>query len=244
MLIGGLQKLTLIDYPGKTACTVFSIGCNFRCPWCYAGELILRQRTKAVPKISERNFFNFLKKRKGFLDGVVLCGGEPCLHDNLPAFCGKIKSMGYAVKLDTNGSNPAMLKKLFKGKLVDYLAMDVKAPLGQKSGNKASAGQCQKYEKAVGKKIDLETLKKSIELIKNSGVDYEFRTTIVPGIHSKEDIVRLAKEISPAKKYYLQGFRPENAIVPDFQKLRPFSDKYMKEIQKAVIPFFDVCKVR
>ncbi|MDP2930763.1 MAG: anaerobic ribonucleoside-triphosphate reductase activating protein [bacterium] len=130
MIIAGLQKTTLIDYPAKIACTVFLAGCNFRCPWCYSSELVLPEKIKKQSQISARDFFKFLKGKKGLLDGIVLCGGEPSLNKDLPVFIKKIKKMGFLVKLDTNGSNPEMLKRLIKQKLVDYVAMDIKAPLG------------------------------------------------------------------------------------------------------------------
>ena len=126
MLICGLQKVTLIDFPGLVACTVFLSGCNFRCPWCYSKELVLPQNVKSQPKISELYFFNFLKTRRGLLGGVVVCGGEPTIHKELPGFIKKIKKMGYPVKLDTNGSNPGVLKKLIGDNLLDYVAMDIK----------------------------------------------------------------------------------------------------------------------
>ena len=231
MNIGGLQKLTLIDYPGRVACTVFLIGCNFRCGYCYNPELVLPEQIKNQSIISEKEFFIFLKKRKGLLEGVVICGGEPTtqanevsaasqgntkcstsIHKGLIDFIKKIKKLGYLVKLDTNGSNPEMLKRLINEKLIDYVAMDIKAPLSQ-----------EKYEKVTGVKIDINKVKKSIELIKNSGLDYEFRTTVIPTIHTKEDIVQITKEISPAKKYFLQNFRPEKTIDQKFEKIKPFT---------------------
>ena len=238
MLIGGLQKLTLIDYPGKLAGTVFLIGCDFRCPWCYNPELVLPEKIKKHKKISEKYFFEFLKQRKGLLEGVVVCGGEPTINKDLPDFIKKIKKLGYAVKLDTNGSSPEMLKKLISEKLIDYVAMDIKAPIGAKSqitNSKSQTNsklQISKYKKATGIKVDIKKIKKSVEIIKNSGIDYEFRTTMVPGVHTKEDILQIAKELSPAKKYYLQNFRPEKTIDPKFKKIRPFSQKQLERLQK------------
>ena len=127
MIIGGLQKTTLIDYPGKISCVVFLAVCNFRCPWCYSGELVLPIKIAQQPRISEKEFFDFLRSRKGLLEGVVICGGEPTVNKDLPQFVEKIKGMGYFVKLDTNGSNPKMLKDLVGRGLVDYVAMDIKA---------------------------------------------------------------------------------------------------------------------
>jgi len=231
MKIGGLQKLTLIDFPSRVACTVFLSGCNFRCPFCYSPELVLPEQIKNNPGISERNFFNFLKERKNLLEGVTICGGEPSCDKKLPDLIKKIKKMGFQVKLDTNGSNPEMLAKLIGKKLVDYVAMDVKAPPGA-------------YEKATGVKTDLDKIKKSIDIIKNSDVDYEFRSTIVPGIHTRDDIIEMAKWISGAKRYYLQSFLPEKTIDPEFKKIKPYPRDFLLEIQKAISPFFEICQVR
>jgi pyruvate formate lyase activating enzyme len=241
MRIGGLQKLTLIDYPGKLACTVFLIGCPFRCPWCYSSELVLPEKIKKQPQISQKEFFEFLQEKRGLLEAVVVCGGEPTINKNLSSFIKKIKKLGYLVKLDTNGSNPEMLKKLMAEKLIDYVAMDVKAPLAQFL---IFNFQFSKYEETTGVKVNLENIRKSIEIIKNSGIDYEFRTTIVPTIHTKEDIIQIAKEISPAKRYYLQNFRPEKTLDPKFEKTRPYPQKYLLEIQKAIAPFFENCQIR
>ncbi len=231
MTIGGLQKATLIDFPGKVACTVFLSGCNFRCPWCYSRELVLPQNIAVQPKISEKQFFDFLKTRQDLLSGVVVCGGEPTTHKDLPQFIQKIKKMNFLVKLDTNGSNPCALKNLLKDHLLDYVAMDIKAPFS-------------KYDEATGTKVDLEKIKESVDLIKNSNIDYEFRTTVVPTVHTKEDIIEIAKWIAPAKKYYLQKFLPEKTVNPEFEKQRPFSDEDLLDIQKTVAPLFEICEIR
>ncbi len=232
MQIGGLQKSTLIDYPGLVACTVFLIGCNFRCPWCYSSELVLPDKITKQPVISEEEFFSFLEKRKDLLEGVVICGGEPTINPSLPEFILKIKEMGFKVKLDTNGSNPEMIKELIEENLLDYIAMDIKAPLKKK------------YEKATGVKVDLEKIKKSIEIIKNSKIDYEFRTTVVPEIHTKKDFIEIAKDISPAKKYFLQNFRAEKNIDSSFQNKKPHSSDFLKKTAEEISSFFEVCKVR
>jgi len=229
--IGGLQKVTLIDYPGRIAATVFLCGCNFRCPWCYSSELVLPEKIKKQPRISEKDFFNFLKERKELLEGVVICGGEPTVHKDLPVFLKKIKKLGYLVKIDTNGSNPGMLKKLIDEKLIDYVAMDIKAPK-------------EKYSKAVGAKVDVKKIQKSIDILRKSKVDHEFRSTIIPGVHNKKDIIDMARWIRGGKAYYLQQFRPEKTIDPKFEKIKPYSQEYLIEIQKAIVPFFDVCQVR
>ena len=230
MILGGLQKLTLIDFPGRLACTVFLSGCNFRCPWCYSKELVLPQNIEVQPKISEKQFFDFLETRQDLLSGVVVCGGEPTTQEDLPQFVEKIKKMNFLVKLDTNGSDPRALQELFKDRLLDYVAMDVK--------------QFQKYNEATGVKTDLAKIKESVELIKNSGVDYEFRTTVVPTIHAKEDIIEIAKWLSPAKRYYLQNFRSEKTVNPSFENQKPYSNEDLLDIQKAIAPLFEVCEIR
>jgi len=229
MTIGGLQKLTLIDYPGKLAATVFFLGCNFRCPWCYSSELVLPEKIEEQPKISEKDFFDFLKERKELLEAVVLCGGEPTVNKDLPKFVKKIKKMGYAVKLDTNGSNPKMLKVLIDKKLIDYVAMDIKLPK-------------ERYSELYSK---VESIEKSIKILKQNRVDYEFRTTVVPTVLEKQDILKIAKWIGgPNVKYYLQNFRAEKTIDPKFEKIKPYSDKYLLDIRKAISPFFEVCQIR
>jgi len=244
MRIGGLQKTTLIDYPGRVAATVFLMSCNFRCPWCYSPELVLPKKIKNQPKISEKDFFDFLKERKGLLDGVCITGGEPTINKDLPDFIKKIKKLGYLVKIDTNGSAPQMLKNLIEEKLIDYVAMDIKAPR-------------EKYEEVAGRKININNIEKNIKILKESIIDHEFRTTVVPTIHSKEDIIKIANWIGPAKKYYLQNFRPDSNpptalplrrapkhIDPKFEKIKPYPQEYLIEIQKAISPFFEICQIR
>jgi len=231
MLIGGLQQLTLIDYPGKLAATVFLAGCDFRCPWCYSSEIVLPEKIAKHPKISERELFKFLKSKEGLLEGVVVCGGEPFLNKDLPKFVKNIKKLGLAVKVDTNGSFPETLKRLIDEKLIDYAAMDIKAPK-------------EKYETLVGRKINIKNIERSVALLMENRVDYEFRTTVVPDLLKKEDILKIARWISGAKRYYLQTFRPEKNLDPKFQEIKPYSEKYLLAIQKAVSPFFEVCRVR
>ena len=229
--IGGLQKLTLIDYPGRLAATVFLCGCNFRCPWCYSSELVLPEKIKNQPRIPEKEFLDFLKERKTLLEGLVLCGGEPTYHKELPDLIKKIKKLGFLVKLDTNGSNPKMIKKLIDNKLIDYVAMDVKLPK-------------ERYPKIYGKRVKIKNIEESIKILKNEKIDSEFRTTVVPTILKKEDILKIARWISPAKKYYLQNFRPEKTLDPKFEKIKPYPQEFLVEIQKAIAPFFEICQVR
>lgn len=223
MLIGGLQKTTLIDFPGKIACTVFLSGCNFYCPWCYSPELVLPEKIKKHAQlghpISEKEFFEFLKSKEGLLEGVVICGGEPTLNKDLSEFIKKIKKLGFSVKLDTNGSNPEMLKDLINKKLVDYVAMDIKAPLN-------------KYQVSGIKYQALENIEESVEILKKGKVDYEFRSTVLPNVHSEEDIINMAKWIKGSRVYYLQQFRPEKTLDPKYEKYKPFSQEQLEKIQK------------
>jgi len=230
MLIGGLQKLSLLDYPDKLSAIIFTAGCNFRCPYCHNPELV----TKIVKKnlLTQKEIFEFLDKRKNKLDAVVITGGEPTLHADLPNFIAKIKKLGFLVKLDSNGTNPQMIKKLIQKKLIDYIAMDIKAPLS-------------KYEKTVNIKMDIKKIKKSIELILNSGLPYEFRSTIMPKLHTPKDIEQMAKLISGAKKYFLQKFVPSgNLNNQNFNELMPFTDEEMKMLAKICEPFVKKCKTR
>jgi len=236
MHIGGLQKTTLIDYPGKIACTVFTVGCNFRCPWCYSSELVLPEKIVDQPEILEQDFFDFLEKRKGQVDGVVICGGEPTMQADLPHFCERIKKLGYVVKLDTNGSNCKMLKQLIDERLIDYIAMDIK-------------GSLKKYPQAIGHKADatkgiIDNVLKSVELLKQDKVDYEFRTTFTPKILDKQDILDIAEWLTPAKKYYIQNFRAEKNLDPDFIKIRPYSDEYVSDVRDSIVHLFEVCEIR
>ena len=232
MIISGLQKNTLIDFPGKLACTVFISGCNFFCPWCYSAELVLPEKIKQQPEISEKEFFDFLKERQGLLDGVVICGGEPTMRKDLPEFIKKIKDLCFSVKLDTNGSNPAMLKELINGNLLDYVAMDIKTTKD-------------KYNKDLGIKVDMEKIEESIEILKKGKVPFEFRTTVVPTVHEKEDLLNMAKWIAGQNvKYYLQNFRPEKTIDPKFEKIKPYPDEWMLAVKEEIAPLFQICEIR
>ncbi|MFA5009542.1 MAG: anaerobic ribonucleoside-triphosphate reductase activating protein [Candidatus Paceibacterota bacterium] len=234
-LIGGLQKVTLVDYPGKIACTIFLSGCNFRCPFCYSKELVLPESIKNHPRISEAEIFSFLEQRKDLLEGVVLCGGEPTINLDLPDLCRKIKNLGFYLKLDTNGSNPEMLEKLIDEKLIDYIAMDIKAPLTQ-----------EKYDYFTGVSLPIEKIKKSIDLIKKSGIDYEFRSTIVPGLHTREDIIQMAKDIAPANRYFLQQFRNDKETIDlILNSINPnYPDGFLESLEKEISLLFKFFKIR
>ena len=177
MNIQGFQKMTLLDFPGKVACIVFTGGCNLRCPFCHNGSLV---RRPAANKDMQREVLEYLEKRRGIVDGVVITGGEPLLQPDLGEFIARIKEMGYAVKLDTNGALPERLKGLLAAGNIDYIAMDIKSsPEG--------------YKKASGSEIDIENFRQSMEIIKQSGIEHEFRTTIVKGIHEAEDLLKIAQ---------------------------------------------------
>jgi pyruvate formate lyase activating enzyme len=204
MLLGGLQKMTLIDYPGKIAATVFTVGCNFRCPFCHNPELVLSSRftVSADDDSLEKEFFEFLKTRQCKLDGVCITGGEPTLQSDLVEFMTRIKELGFAVKLDSNGTRPDILKIVIDKKIVDYLAMDIKSDLIN-------------YEKVCQTKVDLERIKTSVDLIKNSGVNYEFRTTVVPGLHQEKDFKEIVKWLSGSRRYVLQRYQDYGKILDD-----------------------------
>ncbi len=212
MIIAGLQKLTLLDYPGKMAATLFTHGCNFRCPFCHNAPLVT---DKLSGQISEEEFFSFLSSRRGILDAVCITGGEPTLQKDLPEFIGKIKAMGFLVKLDTNGTNPDLLATLIEEGLIDYVAMDIKnAP--------------DKYDLTCGCDVDMDKVLTSVDILKMSGIDHEFRTTVVRELHTAEDLEAIARGIIGDSKYFLQQFIDgENVIAGG---LHPYTDGEMKEI--------------
>jgi len=230
MLIKGLQKLTLIDYPNKIAATIFIFGCNLRCPYCHNPELIHESEAKKIKTYSKEEILRFLKERCDFLEGICLTGGEPTLSKDLPSLIKSIKKIGYAIKLDTNGTNPRMLKELLKKKLIDYAAMDIKAPL-------------ERYEKVVNAPVNKNDIEESINTIKKLG-NYEFRTTIVPGLLDKQDIIEIARWIKPARAYYLQQFRPINCLDKSYNKKKPYPLEQLQEMRDAVKHFFQICEIR
>lgn len=192
MVIQGLQKLTLLDYPGKVACTIFTAGCNFRCPFCHNASLVID--TFNNEEIAEYDIFAFLKKRQGILEGVCVTGGEPLIQPDIEAFLGKIKELGFSVKLDTNGSSPHKLKKLIEGELVDYVAMDLK-------------NSAESYGKTIGiVDYDIGNIDRSIQYLLTSPVPYEFRTTVVQEFHKRSDFESMGHWIAGAQKYFLQQF--------------------------------------
>lgn len=229
MLISGLQKLTLLDYPGRVACTVFTGGCNFRCPFCHNAPLVLPEQL--AQDTDEEQVLSFLKKRVGVLDGVAITGGEPLLHKDIGAFLAKVKALGYQIKLDTNGSFPELLMELVKAGLVDRVAMDIKnAPAfyGETAG---VAG------------LDLAPIERSKDFLLSGVVDYEFRTTVVKGLHDEERLKEAARWISGAKEYYLQQFKDSGQVL-NITGLGAFDEKEMHALAEAVRPWVPAVQVR
>jgi len=230
MIIGGFQKFSLIDYPGKICAIIFTQGCNFRCPYCHNPELVNPKLFREP--IDENDIFRFLEMRKGKLDAVEITGGEPTLQPDLIEFMRKIKAMGFLIKLDTNGTNPEVVEKIIKNKLVDYIAMDVKAPL-------------EKYEKVVRAKVDKQKIKEAISLIMNSHIDYEFRTTVTKSILTKEDIIDIAKTIKGSKLYVLQKFIHSKILDPSLAKrAKTFSDAELEAIRSEAEKYVKECVIR
>lgn len=197
MKIYGLQKMTLLDFPGHVACTVFLGGCDFRCPYCHNFELA---DGTAKPVMDEEEFLSFLKKRQGLLDGVAITGGEPCLYMDLPDLLRKIRALGFLVKLDTNGYHPQLLKQILDEKLIDYAAMDIK-------------NSPEKYAVTCGvRSVDMDTIRTSIGTLMGSGIDYEFRTTVVEEFHEAADFEEMGKMIRGAKRYFLQSFTDRDSV--------------------------------
>ncbi len=226
--IKGIQKTSLIDYPHRVSSIVFLANCNFRCPYCQNPDLI--ENPEDFETIKEDELIKFLKKRKKWINALVITGGEPLIYNIIP-FLKKLKELGLQIKLDTNGSNPEQLKEIIDKKLVDYIAMDMKAPL-------------EKYTKTIGVKIDIEKIKKSIKLIINSGIDHEFRMTALPKLHSKKDILDITKQLKGAKAFYLQQFSPRVTLDKNFKKEKPFKKQELKQIRDKIKDRFEVCEIR
>ncbi len=229
MLVSGLQKLTLLDYPGTVACTVFTGGCNFRCPFCHNAPLVLPERL--ARDTDEEAVLSFLKKRVGVLDGVAITGGEPLLNRDMPDFLSKIRSLGYRIKLDSNGSFPDRLIEIVNAGLVDRVAMDIK--------NSPSL-----YPMTAGvEKLDMAAIERSKNFLLEGHVDYEFRTTVVKGIHTKESLMEAARWIEGAKEYYLQQFKDSGDVI-SIDGLTSFDEKEMHELADAVRPIVPAVQVR
>jgi len=219
MVIGGLQKSSLSDYPGRISAIVFTRGCGFRCPYCHNPELV--DPSRYAGEIPQAEIENFLRSRKGKLEGVVVSGGEPTVHEDLPEFLGTLKGMGYAVKLDTNGTNPRMLRRILSERLVDFIAMDIKAPPAL-------------YELTVNAPVAIEDILLSGELIRASRVPHEFRTTWIPALLTKADILVIAGIVAGCDRYVLQPFRSETMLDSSLSGRPPRDESDLRGIVEAV----------
>ena len=227
MQIYGLQKLTLLDFPRKNACTIFTGGCNFRCPFCHNGDLVLGNLPEPI---NTDELFAFLKKRSGVLDGVCITGGEPLLNPDIDSFIKEIRKLGYLIKLDTNGSNPEYLKNLVEQGLVDYVAMDIK--------NSKDA-----YPKTVGiDNFDVSPISESVEFLKNSKTDYEFRTTIVKEFHTEDDIMKIGEWLKDSKKYFLQNFVDSESVIK--KGLHSVDESELKNWKDILTRYIDFVEIR
>ena len=233
MVFGGFQKVTLLDYPGKTACTLFTTGCDFRCPFCQNSSLVCpdmaEQASKDVQTITESEILSFLKTRHDLLDGVCISGGEPLLHNELGSFIKDIKEMGFLVKLDTNGNHPDKLKELIESGLIDYVAMDIK-------------NTPEKYAMTAGiPDIDISAIEESVKILLSGIAAYEFRTTVVREFHTGEDLMSIAQWVSGARKYFLQRFVNSDGVLTN--GLQGYSDEEMHQFLvtvKSVLPTAEI----
>ena len=226
MDIHGLQKTTLLDFPGRVACTVFLAGCNLRCPFCHNAPLVL---TSPAPQLTDEAFFAFLRKRQGVLDGVCITGGEPTLRSDLPALIAKIRNLGFLIKLDTNGTNPAMLHQLLQDKLLDYVAMDIKnAP--------------SRYAETCGGVEVLDKVAESAALLMAGNTDYEFRTTCVHPLHDRQAMEDIGKWLAGAKNYYLQNFVDSGNLVGT--GISGLNLEAMEALRQAVLPYINNTHLR
>jgi len=223
MEIKGFVKSTLIDWEGKVASILWVGGCNFRCPYCYATDLVLNPA--GLPTIPFEEVIGFLKEKKKWIDGVVICGGEPTIHPDLSQFIQSFKKIPIAVKLDTNGTNPDLLKSLIRNKLIDYIAMDLKAPLDSN------------YNEIAGVTVNLEKIKETIDILLKGDLDYEFRTTVCPAFLAKEDIVKMASSVGSARRYILQQFRPGECINKQMNKITPYTSQQLEDMKKEAKKF-------
>ena len=229
MQIAGLQKSSLVDYPSKIAAVVFTLGCNFRCPYCHNPNILTAVSTNRL--FDEAAVFDFLKTRKGKLDAVVVSGGEPTLQKGLPEFFKKLKELGFLIKLDTNGSSPKILEYLIKEELLDYVAMDIKAPI-------------EKYKEIARINIDTNNILKSIEILKDSKTGYEFRTTTVKSQLSFEDFEKIGKMLCGTENYYLQKFKPDITLNPDFAKEKTYTDEEFLKIKTMLLKYIKNVHIR
>ncbi len=219
MKIVGFLRTSLLDWDGHVVSTIYLPGCNFRCHYCHNKEVVLSPEGFEEVPLSEVE--DFVRENSDFLDGVVVSGGEPTLHSDLPELLRRLKALHIKIKLDTNGTNPDMLEDLIDSGLVDYVAMDLKAPLDDK------------YEDVAGTKVDLEKIKRSIQLLETSGIEHEFRTTVVPILLTPADIEAMAAYIGGTRKYALQQFRPDHTLDPNFSVIKPYPKSTIRAMAES-----------
>lgn len=227
MNILGIEKSSFIDYPNKIATVLFAGGCNFRCAFCHNTSLVM-QEGEAIP---EREILDFLIKRKKFVDAVCITGGEPTLQPDLWEFVAALKKEGFFVKLDTNGTRPHIITSLIEAELLDYVAMDIKAPIG-------------KYTVIAGQRVDISSIECSIDILLNSSIDYEFRTTVCRELLTREDILNIALSIKGGRRFYLQNFRDGETIYAGKNQLTPYTLHELEEMRDDIKDFFDICEIR
>ncbi|MBN2431253.1 MAG: anaerobic ribonucleoside-triphosphate reductase activating protein [Acidobacteria bacterium] len=229
MKIGGMHTCSLIDYPGKICTILFAQGCNFRCPYCHNPQLVAPELF--TDPLQQERIFEFLRRRRGKLDAVTISGGEPTLQPGLVSFVRRVKALAFAVKLDTNGSRPEVLSELISKGLLDFIAMDLKAPLAR-------------YAEVVGTPVATEAIRESVRLIMASGVDYEFRTTWVPCLLSTDDLDAMMQEVHGAARYVIQRFVPERTLDPHFRCQTPLDSPSPERLAALAAPHVAACLVR
>jgi len=239
MLIGGVQELTTLDFPGRLAAVVFTLGCNFRCGYCHNPQFVYEEQIKGMIRgiIPEEVFFKFLEKRKGKLEGVCISGGEPTLQPDILEFIRKIKARGFLVKIDTNGTMSGVLEKMIAGKIVDFFAMDIKTSLPRYQEITFPTSD-------VGKGKLVEEIRKSKEIIQNSGLPYEFRTTAVKGKHTKEIFEEIGEWLKGSEAYFIQNFRNKKTLAEEYKKEEGFSEKELAEFKLLMEKYVKNCGVR
>ena len=236
--IKGFIENSLLEWDGKIASVIFLPGCNFRCPWCHVPDLAFHpQNLHTVPL---EQIEKIVRRQKNWLDGIVISGGEPTVHPSLPEFIEQIKGWEILVKLETNGSHPEMLKELIGRRLIDFVAMDIKSIVERGRGQTES----DKYEKVVGTKVELEKIEESIDILRRSRIDYEFRTTVVPTFLVEDDIKGIARRIKGAKRYILQQFVPKHVSGKEMMKLRAYSREKLAEMAGQARTYVEDCQVR
>jgi pyruvate formate lyase activating enzyme len=227
MKILGIIKASFIDYPKKASTVLFIGGCNFRCPYCHNPELVNEQGEE----LKQSDVLEFLQKRKKYIDGVVISGGEPTIHLELIQLIEEIKKLGYSIKLDTNGSNPEVLRKLINDRQIDYIAMDIKGPLSE-------------YTKISNSEIKIKDIEESINLIKNSDIDYEFRTTLCKELLSKDQVIEIGKYLTGSKRYAMQAYSLKGKILDESKKFTCYTKKEMEEFKELLIPYIEELIIR